>query len=233
MMAFQDLYKYDYSQRDQVIITIDLKKAGSKSDLFRKDPLHWCLTQMSVDPENQKMFDSGMLFGLLDDWLRKDTTSVKDRCRLGQRLLSYLADLAANHELRAVVRQRRPVCKPTTIEEVRSKGADCQVWRGMQTLPFPKGKRDCAWLQSADQARQNLKNFWAKAREMHRKALEQKKLYTEENRQKELAAMSSDSTTEHLAILKAERDAILAPRAGTKPNELLPHVAGLVGTQGR
>jgi hypothetical protein len=26
MMAFQDLYKYDYSQRDQVIITIDLKK---------------------------------------------------------------------------------------------------------------------------------------------------------------------------------------------------------------
>jgi hypothetical protein len=59
------------------------------------------------------------------------------------------------------------------------------------------------------------------------------KLYTEENRQKELAAMSSDSTTEHLAILKAERDAILAPRAGTKPNELLPHVAGLVGTQGR
>jgi hypothetical protein len=78
-----------------------------------------------------------------------------------------------------------------------------------------------------------FEEFLGKAREMHRKALEQKKLYTEENRQKELAAMSSDSTTEHLAILKAERDAILAPRAGTKPNELLPHVAGLVGTQGR
>jgi hypothetical protein len=38
--------------------------------------------------------------------------------------------------------------------------------------------------------------------------------------------MSFDSTPEHLAILKAERDAILAPRAGTKLNKLLPDVAG-------
>jgi hypothetical protein len=82
---------------------------------------------MSADPENQKIFDWGMLFGFLDDLLGKDTTSVKDRCRLNQRLLSDLSDLAANRELLAVARQRRPVCKPTTIEEVRSKGADCQV----------------------------------------------------------------------------------------------------------
>lgn len=38
--------------------------------------------------------------------------------------------------------------------------------------------------------------------------------------------MSFNSTTEHLTILKAERSAILAPRASTKPDELLPDVAG-------
>ena len=250
MIAFQDLYKHDYSQRDQVIITIDLKKTGSTREMFYKDPLHWCLTQMSTDPENPKMFDAAMLFGFLDDWLGKDTTSVKDKCRLDQRLLSDLSDLAANHELLAVVRQHRPVCKPTTVEEARAKGADRQAWRGMQTgdekyeqskqdwealaaqlkavldLPFPKGKHDRAWLESADQVRQNLKNFWTKAREMHRKALEHAKLYTEEDRQQELATMSFDSTIEHLAVLKAERDAILAPKARTKPNELVSDDAG-------
>jgi hypothetical protein len=61
---------------------------------------------------------------------------------------------------------------------------------------------------------------------MYRKALEYKKLYTEEDRQQGLAAMPFDSTIERLAVLKAERDAILAPRVGTMTNELLSDVAG-------
>jgi hypothetical protein len=38
MMAFQDLYKYDYSQRDQVIITIDLKKSWEQKRFVSQGP---------------------------------------------------------------------------------------------------------------------------------------------------------------------------------------------------
>lgn len=97
-----------------------------------------------------------------------------EKSRLSHKLLHELSHLTATHELLAGVRQPQPVHKPISIEEARAQGSDRYAWRSMQdgdekytheskdigelsTLlqalldnPWPKGKSNLAWFESAD-----------------------------------------------------------------------------------
>jgi len=179
------------------------------------------------------MFDPAMLFEFLDDWLEKDTIKAKDNSALSSQLLNNLSDLAVTHELLAAVRQFRPFFQPISLDEACIKGISRAFWRdpqvqeeahntskaslkaitkrfiAFQDAPFPKGKRDKAWLEQANKVRLVSKNFWTMSREILEKQLDASKWRTNEDKTRELAMLSFDIAPEHLAVLETEREAIL------------------------
>lgn len=179
------------------------------------------------------MFDGSLLFSFLDDWLSNESITTKEKSRLDQTLLAYLSNLAALHELLAAVRQFRPVCTPIGFDEAKSRGTERSAWRRLNDTdqifedeakdtkimaklfeavqtPFPSGKRDAAWLDRADEVRQNLKTYWAHARMMHAKELKSYPLCTKEDIGREISALSFGENSDYLAVLEEERKAILS-----------------------
>lgn len=115
----------------------------------------------------------------------KDSTTYKDERHLDERLLELLSDLAATNELLWAVRLHRPLSKPTSFSEVKSKQPVRRTWRTIsfigdwifittlqqnlilmanffkkvQDTSFPKGKRDEIWLDDAHASGKALRNF--------------------------------------------------------------------------
>lgn len=85
------------------------RKIGAPVDqkeLFDKDPLEWCLTQMQAEPDKQTNYDHAILFAFLENHLAN--SNPKEKARVDEVLYQRLSGLAACHEMLVSVRLHRP-----------------------------------------------------------------------------------------------------------------------------
>ncbi|KAF7890046.1 uncharacterized protein EAF02_002461 [Botrytis sinoallii] len=210
---------------------LNTDKFPTSKAMFYGDPLHWCIVQMTADPEDANNYDASMLLEFLTDWLNKDTTTAQDKQRLEPQILEILSEFATTYELLAAVRQHRPLFKPTDIDTARIEGRERLAWTGVpdeerlqeteclaeflkivELTPFPKGKRDAAWLRKADEVRNNTLALWAHMRTIHASILKKHKFSTEKDYKHDITMLSYDSAPEHLLALKLQRESILQPK---------------------
>ena len=74
---------------------------------FRKDPLFWCMMQLTGDVEDPHMIDHNILFNFLEAHLQK--ADARERARIDQRLYDLISDMAAVYELLSTLRMLRPL----------------------------------------------------------------------------------------------------------------------------
>ncbi|KAF7920587.1 uncharacterized protein EAE97_011480 [Botrytis byssoidea] len=207
---------------------LNTDKFPTSKAMFYGDHLHWCIVQITADPEEPNNYDASMLLGFLTDWLNKDTTTAQDKQRLEPQILEILYEFATTYELLAAVRQHRPLFKATDIDTARIEGRGRLAWRGVpdeersqgterlaellkiiELTPFPKGKKDGAWLSKADEARDNTSDLWAHVRTIHASILKKHKFSTEKDYEHDMTMLSYDRAPEHLLALKLQRESIL------------------------
>jgi len=87
--GFRHAYSHDHSVPGQVSYQRTLRTP--QGELFEKDRLDWCLTQLLGPPDQERRFDHAMLFAVLDDHLSK--SSAAERARLDQALYDRLSDI--------------------------------------------------------------------------------------------------------------------------------------------
>jgi hypothetical protein len=238
MVAFQDYYEF---KRSDDRIEVNIIYPGQENDLFYHDPLFWCLTKFHFDSEQDDLANPALLFGFLGAWLNDKATTAKDKARIEQRFLDELASYAANAEILATIRLFRPkFSNMRTAEAKQINRSGCRlftdattyaqphqyikmatVFEKLEATPFPRRKRDPAWLEEADVVRQLSRDFLAICREMKLDLVSQPShgRYIQQDVDEVLALLFFDSTEEHLAALQAERDAILAPKLPSTKND--------------
>ncbi|KAF7954132.1 hypothetical protein EAE96_005264 [Botrytis aclada] len=216
---------------DAVHVKLNTNKFPTSKALFYSDPLHWCIVQMTADPEDQNNYDASMLLGFLTDWLHNDTTTAEDKKRLEPQFLEILSEFATTYELLAAVRQHIPLFRAIDMDTARVEGRERLAWRGVpdeeraqgterlaellkavETTPSPKGKRDAEWLSKADEIRNNTSALWAHVRTIQASILKKHKFSTEKDFEHDMAMLSYDSAPEHLSALKLQRESILQPK---------------------
>jgi hypothetical protein len=199
---------------------------------YEKDPLFWCLIQMTADPEELMTIDPAVLFGFFDDLMAQPTQYSVDITRIEQRLMDELSDFGAVWELLLAIRYHRPVNQPFHKSDgVRVGSArafwrrwDCEdrhvvqkdiadkilgtVLKKLNDKRMPSGKKDLEWLDGAKEVRELLKAFWDQTRSSQRLYLEQIQS-SEEDIKMFLSLVSFDLAPEHVAALQEERDAVL------------------------
>ncbi|TEY43689.1 hypothetical protein BOTCAL_0363g00100 [Botryotinia calthae] len=171
---------------DSVTAQLNAGKYPTSKAMFYHDPLHWCLIQMTADPEDPNNYDASMLLGFLTDWLNKDTTTAEDKQRIDPQILEVLSEYATHYELLAAVRQHRPLFRAIDIDTARVEGRERLAWRGIPDEESEQGTRRLAEL---------LKIF-----------------STEKDYEHDMAMLSYDSASEHLLALKLQRETILQPK---------------------
>lgn len=98
----------------------------AQGDMFRDDPLEFCLTQLQGRPDTQTCFDHALLFSFLENHLAD--SNFKEKSRVDEYLSGVLSDIAACHEILVAVRLHRPQNIARDIEEV-VKSEDRKVWK--------------------------------------------------------------------------------------------------------
>lgn len=250
LVSFQDYFAFNTSLNDRIITNLKTKNTNA-GELYSRDPLFWCLLQLTVDPEKTNVFNPAMLFAFIDDWRSKPSTKMHDANRICPVLLDVLSDLAATHELLVAVRTHRPVCTVNHVTQATKEGADRMAWRYLrvsygpidrgvlgtinklfqkiQSEPFPSGKRNIDWLARADRVRDTCRDFWNQARKAVLASLKNDYCIVDEGLLRFKHLMSADSAPEHLSFLQAERDSILlsAPPAKSGQTHIpIPNVPG-------
>lgn len=207
---------------------ITLRRATKMSmpEIFAKDPLDWCLTQMQGDPDDPRRFDHAMLFAFLDQHL--STAPASERARMDQKLYDKLSDYAANHEMLTAVRLHRPLNTSRDIDDVR-KTEQRPSWKYIGEdhrfqnnevdtmsrlldefyyLRLPSGKKDLFWLEYTEQIRAALSSFWASMRRYCEKWQKNLKLGPE-NALISQDVLSADSDADYRAAVEAEKAEIM------------------------
>jgi hypothetical protein len=202
-----------------------LNCSGESSDIFREDPLWWCLMQLQGDPEDQTRFPYAMLFKYLDEHLASATKS--ERSRLDEILYDKISDYATIIELLAAVRMHIPKCRIRNIHEIK-KTEDRYAWRRFkakskestigyvfassmkkfQNTPIPSGPRNQQWLQRFDASHETLQNFW---KSVHDYYLLQNRTsgYSEQDVEKLMRSITIWKSDEYLGLLATKREHIL------------------------
>ncbi|TGO16561.1 hypothetical protein BTUL_0026g00130 [Botrytis tulipae] len=186
---------------------LNTDKFPTSKAMFYGDPLHWCIVQITADPEDPNNYDASMLLGFLTDWLNKDTTTAQNKQRLEPQILEILSEFATTYELLAALGERVP-------DEERSQGTErlAELLKIVELTPFPKSERDAAWLSKADEVRNNTSALWAHVRTIHASILKKHKFSTEKDYEHDMTMLSYDSAPEHLLALKLQRESILQPK---------------------
>lgn len=234
MEGFQDCF--GVFELEDVGTTIQLKtqKTGTENKVFVNDPLAWCIDQICRDPSIPKLSSPATLFSFLDTFLHNDSTTAKDRARLDENMLRELSCLQGLHEVLAAIRLHRPTFRSIKLQEAIKIGNGRPAWRALtpnvealthpdadqktisrllqniEDSAYPQGVRDEQWLKKAEKSRDSLKAYWDKAREMYKK--ESSATATEEDKRADHEDISFDSKPEYLELIKAEREAALAPK---------------------
>jgi hypothetical protein len=209
------------------------------SERFRDDPLAWCLKGLLYKPgrlDDIRAYDHAMLYTFLDHLLA--TGSSEDSARLDEVLFPKFSNLAVLHEMRDMVLLHRPRSTKLELEDFK-KTESRASWellemnfleitldrlKGRNTKrifsrllsdfeatqePDPTGKRDKRWLNNSDSVQKSLTAFWDAVKEQYEVVFKELGL-KEEVKSELLQDLSRHKTPEHLAILKEQRDEILA-----------------------
>jgi hypothetical protein len=167
-----------------------------------------------------------MLFAFLDEHLSK--SSSREGARLDQLLYDKLSDYATNHEMLVAVRLHRPQNTSRHIKEVlecenrkpwRYIDATMEIpWADMVKLakclksfhqiPTPSRRKDQAWLERTEMARNALEHFWTTMRDCWRNTLMGKK-FSSDDIQSDLEVLSANINPEYVAAVQAERQGVL------------------------
>lgn len=248
--TFEHYFTFDHSVAGTVTVMLASGEGHDCKAFYKTDPLFWCLHNL-YHSERDFLANPAILFGFLDYWLEKDTTTFEEKSRLEPRLLKDLSVLAAAHEIVAAVRKFRPLFSYVDVSMAKEKCSGRSSWRCMtpslteedlpqnmgkelvealklvERNPFPQGKRDEEWLIRAHEVRKYSLNFWARAKANERWYLATCNYtrYTEKDKADILALLSLGTTPEHLESLKVERERILATTSRPKPEtpELAPY----------
>ncbi|KUJ09817.1 uncharacterized protein LY89DRAFT_761570, partial [Mollisia scopiformis] len=135
--GFQHHYDFEYSMEDSTIHlshgfkgrSDDLREqAIANAESFVKDPLHWCVASLTINPDAPGVLDKFRVLEFLDQHLSKATT--EERARIDETLLRKISDLAAFNELLTLVRLHRPRAVQRDMSEMRST-EESLAWRFM------------------------------------------------------------------------------------------------------
>jgi hypothetical protein len=205
---------------------------GDRQGWYEKDPLFWCLMQMTANPHDPMMFDPEVVFGFFDDLVSQPSKYSVDVTRIEQRLMDEVSDFGAVWELLLAIRYHRPVNRAFDKSEGIRIGSSRAFWRrwdgedrdaiqkdraskSLGTLlqkfddtRIPSGRKDSVWLDCAKEARQSLKAFWDTARILQKSDFERMQS-TPEDIESRLSLCSFDLAPEYLAALQQEQDTIL------------------------
>jgi len=227
--GFRHAYSHDHSVPGQVSYQRTLRTP--QGELFEKDRLDWCLTQLLGPPDQERRFDHAMLFAVLDDHLSK--SSAAERARLDQALYDRLSDYAATHELLMAVRLHRPVNTNRDVSDV-IKTEHRLAWRVMEDpddhlpgsqkgldvvgvgrkvqhlleLKPPSGKKDLDWLEQSEKVRMTLNTLWAQIR-AGRESLLRHRGFTADEITAATEDLRAGTSAEHLADHERERERVL------------------------
>lgn len=225
--GFRHLWVHQHSKPGE----ITQRRASNLSmpEIFAKDPLDWCLTQMQGDPDDPRRFDHAMLFAFPDEHL--STAPASERARMDQKLYDKLSDYAANHEMLTAVRLHRPLNRSRNIDDVRKTeqwpswkyiGEDhrfqnaevdtmSRILDEFNYLPMPSGKKDIIWLGYSKEIRASLSSFWASMRRYC------------ENWQKNLK-VGPENTLISYEVLSADSDADYRAAVGAEKAEIMERI---------
>jgi len=227
--GFRHAYNHDHSVPGQVSYQRTLRTP--QGELFEKDRLDWCLTQLLGPPDQERRFDHAMLFAVLDDHLSK--SSPAERARLDQALYDRLSDYAAVHELLMAVRLHRPLNtnrdvsdviktehrlawrvmedsddhSPVTRQSLDVVGVGRKVQHLLKLLP-PSGKKDLDWLEHSEKIRLTLNALWALIRAGRDSLLRDRGLTADEIKSA-TEDLRAGTSAEYLADLERERERVL------------------------
>lgn len=209
-------------------------KPGISRHWFNVDPLWWCLSQLTSDPENLYSIDSAMLFGFLDNLLGTKNQNV-DHTRVDQRLLDELSDLGAIWELLRAVRDHRPVFEPIGMDKAIEVGGDRVCWRLLialhrsrkslhranlppavigcamkrfERLSIPGGRKDGFWHQKNAVMHKALSDFWTQARK-HEDDWFRKIGCNNKDTEYFISLVAYDTAPNHLEAIRKENENVL------------------------
>ncbi|KAL2048418.1 hypothetical protein N7G274_000329 [Stereocaulon virgatum] len=113
--GLRDKHGFVHSERGAVYI----KRASGEmtEEIFRNDPLDWCLAQLLGPPKAKLSFNYGLMFAMLGDHLSK--ARAPERARRHQTLYDQLSYYAALAEIYQVIGLHRPVCTKRSLVDVR------------------------------------------------------------------------------------------------------------------
>ncbi|KUJ23766.1 uncharacterized protein LY89DRAFT_2307 [Mollisia scopiformis] len=124
--AFKDLWDIKYPAFG--VAKTSNKGFKSALDLFKKDPLHWCLTQILTSTKTKDGFDHAMLFAFLNNLLSSKTIKEESKGRIDDALLEKYSDLGALHELRDLLLMHRTGLTYRNFDDAKLKETG-RAWR--------------------------------------------------------------------------------------------------------
>jgi hypothetical protein len=231
--AFEDHFIYFKGEVPDTLMC-KLKTELDTAEIFREDPLFWCLMQMTGHPEEDNKFDPAVLFAFFDDIVATDSSATG---RVDSRLLDQISDLAALWELLRAVRLHRPLARSMHMTEalsmrsgggwegIRAGRKDRNAFKGkrnekiystvladmplLMAAKMPSGRRDEHWLQKAEKSRAALSRLWNHFRDTRALVLRYAG-YSEKLIDAYMAMISFDRSEEYQEALRAERVRIMA-----------------------
>lgn len=117
---------FGYTRHTKSAVAIEPRWPGK--EYFGRDPLQWCLLQLDGTLEDLKGDDKCVIFNMLASLLRD--ASPRERERVDHRPPDYIADMAALHEIRAILCLQRPLHNQSfNCKDVSESDKSRMFWR--------------------------------------------------------------------------------------------------------
>ena len=225
--SFQEYWEMTENLGDATRIVMEMKKGVNLKYMHEKDRLLWCICVLSMEPDDQFPWDIAFVLQQLDDHLAR--SSRAEAARIGPIAHGYVSEVAAIHQILSNLRLHRPFYPTVSLSD--AKNEDRLLWRFMIKMPgedelhrdpvkcgqaiqplsrfrMPKGRRDKAWLSSADGARKELVKVWEAFREDYTGIIRASGII-QADIERYRKMLSQYESPEQLALLAAERERIL------------------------
>lgn len=229
--GFSSKWVFQWLPKDGATVFSVKRKTGLSMDqkeVFDKDPLEWCLSQVWAEPDKQTNYDHANSFAFLENHLA--TSGPKEKARVDEFLYQKLSDLMVCHEMLVSVRLHRPQNVARDIDEVEQ-SENREAWKGRKILgyfteqdsinlgtallkffyetPWPNGQKNSTWLHRSQNIRKALENFWRGMRKMPKEVFEASNFSKEEIRAC-LEVIPANLSQEYIDLVQAEQQQILA-----------------------
>lgn len=131
--GFRHLYHFGFFESgvvDYKLKHCDTKpdRAAADAEHFLEDPLDWCLSSLTTNPDAQRTLHHCRYFEFLDGHLSNATAA--ERARMDEALYRKASDLAAFNEMLVLIRGRRPRAPSYDLEDIRNS----EVGRGWKYI---------------------------------------------------------------------------------------------------